>query len=218
MESLIIIGASGHGKVICDAARRAGWTVLGFLDRDPPAAEWCGRPVLGDDTGIARLLSEHPEARIVVGVGDNSMRRSQVGRVVARAPGCGFAAVVHPSAVIAEGVEIGPGSVVMAGAILNPGVRVGAHCIVNTGAIVEHDCELGDYATVSPGASLGGGVRLGEGCVVGIGATVLHGRAIGDHTVAGAGALVTKDLPAGVVAYGVPAKVIRARAAGEGYL
>lgn len=38
---------------------------------------------------------------------------------------------------------------------------------------------------------------------------VCPGVTIGDHTVVGAGAVVTRDLPAGVVAMGVPARVIR---------
>jgi maltose O-acetyltransferase len=51
--------------------------------------------------------------------------------------------------------------------------------------------------------TLGDNVWLGAGVIVGPGVT------IGDDTVVGAGAVVTRDLPAGVVAYGVPAKVQR---------
>jgi acetyltransferase-like isoleucine patch superfamily enzyme len=41
----------------------------------------------------------------------------------------------------------------------------------------------------------------------------MDGVRIGDHVVVGAGAVVTEDLPAGAVAVGVPARVVRTREA-----
>ena len=45
-----------------------------------------------------------------------------------------------------------------------------------------------------------------------------HGIAIGENTVIGAGAVVVADIPADVVAYGNPCRVIRPRRLGEPYL
>jgi acetyltransferase-like isoleucine patch superfamily enzyme len=55
------------------------------------------------------------------------------------------------------------------------------------------------------------GITLGEDVWLGAGAKVMDGVTIGDHVVVGAGAVVTDDLPAGVVAVGVPARVVRSR-------
>ena len=52
-------------------------------------------------------------------------------------------------------------------------------------------------------------VHIGKNCWLGAGVIVLPGVSIGDNSVIGAGSVVSKDIPAGVVAYGVPAKVIR---------
>jgi maltose O-acetyltransferase len=52
-------------------------------------------------------------------------------------------------------------------------------------------------------------ITIADGVWLGAGAIVLPGVTIGENTVVGAGALVTKDLPAGVVAYGNPARVVR---------
>lgn len=52
-------------------------------------------------------------------------------------------------------------------------------------------------------------VHIGNGCWLGAGAVVLPGVTIGDNTVVGAGSVVTKDLPANVVAVGNPARVMR---------
>lgn len=52
-------------------------------------------------------------------------------------------------------------------------------------------------------------VRIGKKCWLGAGVIVLPGVTIGDNTVVGAGSVVTKDLPAGVVAVGNPCRVLR---------
>jgi maltose O-acetyltransferase len=52
-------------------------------------------------------------------------------------------------------------------------------------------------------------IALGDNVWLSAGVTVCPGVTIGDHTVVGAGAVVTRDLPAGVVALGVPARAIR---------
>lgn len=52
-------------------------------------------------------------------------------------------------------------------------------------------------------------IAIADGVWLGAGAIVLPGVSIGENTVVGAGALVTKDLPAGVLAYGNPARVVR---------
>lgn len=52
-------------------------------------------------------------------------------------------------------------------------------------------------------------VRIGRNCWIGAGVMILPGITIGDNTVVGAGSVVTKDLPADVVAVGNPCKVLR---------
>jgi len=52
-------------------------------------------------------------------------------------------------------------------------------------------------------------ITLADGVWLGAGAIVCPGVSIGENTVVGAGAIVTGDLPAGVVAYGNPARVVR---------
>lgn len=52
-------------------------------------------------------------------------------------------------------------------------------------------------------------VKIGRNCWIGAGVTILPGVTVGDNSVIGAGSVVTKDIPADVVAYGTPCRVIR---------
>lgn len=52
-------------------------------------------------------------------------------------------------------------------------------------------------------------IHIGKNCWLGAGVLVMPGITIGDNTVVGAGSVVTRDIPAGVVAVGNPCRVLR---------
>jgi acetyltransferase EpsM len=201
-----LIGAGGHARVIADILLSSGHAPAAFLDDAPKPNRIYDIPV------IQGLDLPEPTASVIIAVGDNFLRSILAARYSR------FAVAIHPSAQVSRHAEIGPGSVVMAGAIINAGARVGAHCIINTRAAVDHDCFIADFAHVAPGATLGGNVQIGSGSMIGLGANVIHGLVIGAHTVIGAGSTVTRNVPDNVVAFGSPARVLRARAAGDRYL
>jgi sugar O-acyltransferase (sialic acid O-acetyltransferase NeuD family) len=117
--------------------------------------------------------------------------------------------VIHPSAIIAPNVSFGEGIQVMAGAIIQPEVIIGKQCIINTKASVDHECIINDGVEITVGATICGNVHLGINSWICAGVTILPRITIGHDSIIGAGALVTKDIPGNVIAYGVPAKVIR---------
>ncbi len=209
-RGLVIYGAGGHGRVIADAARAAGWALVGFADDDPGKRDRDvdGVPVIA--TGWAELaaLCQARGAAAVCGLGDNELRRR--GFEALRAASVALASVIHPAAVIAPSATLGLGCVVLAGAIVNPGAQLGDDVIINTAASVDHDSQVGDHAHLSPGVHTGGTVTIGAGAHLGVGASVRDGVAIGAWSVIGVGAAVVGDIPAGVVAYGNPARVVRA--------
>jgi len=205
---LLIYGASGHAKVVLDAALSCpGFHVVGLLDDNPSLhgkAIW-DVPILG---GFAELERQQGSgALLVLAVGANDTRQKLAKRVAHL--GYPFATVVHPSAQVGRGVVLGAGTVVMAGVAINADTQVGAHAIVNTGAMIDHDSVIGDFAHISPGAHLPGEVRVGTLVLVGVGASVIPRISIGEGAIVGAGAVVVKDVPPWVVVAGVPARVIR---------
>lgn len=87
-------------------------------------------------------------------------------------------------------------------------VEIGANCKLGPGVHVyaaTHPLDPGERAT---GVEYGKPVTVGENVWVGGRAVLTPGVSIGDDTVVGAGAIVTEDVPAGVVVQGNPATVV----------
>jgi sugar O-acyltransferase (sialic acid O-acetyltransferase NeuD family) len=194
-------------------------TAVGVLDRALPRGEMvAGVPVVGTDDDLVTSAAEVGAELFVVAIGDNATRGSMLTRAAAAAPHLQAATVVHPSAVVGHDATIGAGSILLAGCVVGNGAHIGRGALLGIRSSIDHDGRLGDHASLGPGATTGGTVRIGHTTAIGLGANVIHGITIGDDTVVGAGAVVLDDLPSGVVAYGVPARVARSRQPGEPYL
>lgn len=206
MSLLAILGASGHGKVIADAAMSTGlWTSVVFYDDAWPNKEYNGLiPILGDSESLV-ALAKKPD--VFVAIGNNKIRLSKQNELEGK--GFNIATVIHPRASVAGSALLAPGTVVMAGAVINSDAVLGKSCIVNTNAVVEHDCQLGNGVHISPNASLAGGVVVGETSWIGIGASVVQLISIGSNVIVGANAAVIRDVPDNQTVVGVPAKIIK---------
>ncbi len=199
MNKLVIVGASGHGKVIADIAEKVGYTDIVFLD-DNPKVESCGNyKVVG---GCKSALS-YKNADFIVAIGNAKVRRNIQSELIAK--GLHIVSLIHPAAVIAPNVKIGAGTVVMAGAVINPCTEIGQGCIVNTCASIDHDCRIGDYVHVSVGAHVAGTVIIGDNTWIGAGATVINNIKITADCMIGAGAVVVKNIENKGIYKGIPA-------------
>jgi acetyltransferase EpsM len=209
-KKVAIWGASGHALVVADILRLQGeYEIVGLLDDLNPerrGQQTAGLPVLGGREQFD-VLRHRRVTHLIFGFGGCSTRLRLTS--VAKENGFEFATAIHPRAVVAAGAAIGVGTVIAAGAVVNPGSSIGAHTIINTCASVDHECVIGDAVHVGPGAHLGGRVKVGDEVWIGMGATVLDRLQIGARSIVGAGSVVTKDVDADVVVYGVPARKIR---------
>lgn len=201
---VVIIGGGGHAKVVIESLRASGHTVAAIVDADPTPREVLDVPVVGDDLKLP-ALKEQGLSQLFVAIGDNRLRE-KLGR---KAQGLGFVLVnaIHPSAVISPSAKLGQGVAVMAGVAINADTDVGDLAIINTGAVVDHDGRLGVACHLGPAAALAGSVTVGDRAFLGVGARVIPGVTIGADTTVGAGGVVVRDLPDGVLAIGVPAKI-----------
>lgn len=91
---------------------------------------------------------------------------------------------------------------------------IGAFSYINAkfGVIIEESVQIGSHCSVysvSTVDSKKGKVHLKKNCKIGSHSTILPGVTIGENTIIGANSLVLSDIPKNVIAFGVPAKVIR---------
>ncbi len=129
-----------------------------------------------------------------------------------------YEARIEPGAVIREMVEIGRGAVVMMGAVINIGAVVGQGTMVDMNAVLGGRAQVGNHCHIGAGAVLAGVIEpasaqpvvIEDGVMVGANAVVLEGVRVGAGSVIAAGAVVTADVPPGVVVAGTPARIIKA--------
>lgn len=122
--------------------------------------------------------------------------------------------------VVREQVEIGDDVSIWTGSVVDYGARIGDGAKIHTGCYVAQHSEIGAGAFLAPGvafandlypgdpdsAELMRGPVIGAGAQLGVNVTVLPYVHIGEGTIVGAGSVVTRDLPAGVIAVGNPAR------------
>lgn len=199
-QSVVIIGASGHGKVVADIIVKSGDYVVGFLDDNLNLSNtFMEFPVLGS---IAQY-TQYQDKKFVVAIGNAKIRE----KIVRKLKNVSWYTAIHPMAVISNmNTNIGEGTVIMANAVINPNASIGNHCIINTGAIVEHDNRLEDYVHISVGAKLAGTVSVGKATWIGIGATVSNNLNICGDCIIGAGTVVVKNIEKAGTYVGVPAR------------
>jgi sugar O-acyltransferase (sialic acid O-acetyltransferase NeuD family) len=198
---LHIIGAGGHAKVVLDTAKAAGYTPVALYDQN--------QAVVGNAiNGVPVVHIDHLPQQVscIIAIGSNQVRAKMATQFAHRVR---FVSLVHPSAVIGFGVNIGEGSVVMAGAIIQPDTIIGQHCIINTAASIDHDGNIADFVHVAPGCRLAGNVTLEKFVFCGIGTVCIPGIKIAENTVIAAGSTVVNNIPKNVLALGTPAKPYR---------
>lgn len=208
MKKIIVLGDSGHSKVIADLiSSKEDMSLIAKLDDRYEEVFVSEGIIKGPIAHLNKLIQEESDIYVVLGIGSNAVRKKLVKEL--RLPRTSFISLIHPTAIISPSVKIGVGTVVMPRVVVNADAVIGDHAILNTGSIIEHDCKVADYAHISPQAILTGGVAVGEGTHIGAGASVIPLIKVGDWATIGAGAAVVSDIPRKTTAVGVPAKEIR---------
>lgn len=201
-EKLIIIGASGHGKVVADIAIKMNkWQSIAFLDDDESIKTSMGLEVIGK---TADAFAYKDEADFFVAIGSNETREKIQEKLIDE--GLNVVSLIHPSAVVGTDVEIGIGTAVMAGVVTNSSTRIGKGCIINTSSSLDHDNVIEDYVHISPGVNMAGTVKVGKGSWIGIGSVVSNNVNICSGCKVGAGAVVVKDITEPGTYVGVPVR------------
>lgn len=200
-KKIVIIGASGHGKVVADIAKLNGYDEILFLDDDESKTS-CGKyQVVGTSKGITK----YRDYDFIIAIGNNKIRE-KISDTLEK-ENIKQTILIHPSADIDETATIKEGTVVMANAVINASVKIGRSCIINTASSIDHDCIINDFVHVSPGVHVAG--TIGRNTWLGIGSTVINNLEICANCIIGAGSTVIKDIKEEGTYVGSPAERIK---------
>lgn len=204
-NSLLIIGAGGHGKSVADAAITTGeWDNIAFLNDKKYGIETVlGYPVLGDFKDYIQLSKFYKY--IFPAIGDNEIRFSIYKKL--KAIGVNIPTIIHQSANVSKFASICAGTVIMAGAYIGPDTRIGECCIINTNTSVDHDCIIENGVHISPGASVSGSVHIKEMTWVCVGAKIADHITVGANCTIAGSAMIIGDIPSNVMVAGVPGTI-----------
>ena len=191
-ESVIVIGAGGHGRVVAEIVEARGDMVVGFLDDDMSK---------NDVIGTISDCEKYRDKSFVIGIGNNDIRKA----IAEKYYNLRWYTAIHPISYISKSVVLGEGTVVMPNAVINTDSTIGKHCIINSMAIVEHNNLIGDFVHISPGAVLSGNVSVGNNSHIGSGAVVRNNINVTENVLIGCGGCVVKDIITPGVYVGIPA-------------
>lgn len=205
-KKLILIGASGHGKVCAEIAELSGkYDEIFFLDDNRELKECVGYKVVGIAKDYLHYKNDNTE--FFVSIGNNKIRKRIQGEIEGSKGK--IATLIHKKATISKDVSIDAGTVVMAGTVINPGANIGKGVIVNTSSSVDHDCKIGNYTHIAVGVHLCGTVTVKDECWIGAGAVVSNNLKICNGCVIGAGTVVVKNIEEVGKYIGIPARKMK---------
>jgi sugar O-acyltransferase (sialic acid O-acetyltransferase NeuD family) len=209
----VLWGSAGHAKVLDESIRRQGGRIVALFDNSPQASSSLADvPLIGGADAFPAWVAARPDRHELFGLvaigGARGRDRLALQLLLAR-HGLRLEPLLHPQSFVADNAVLGPGSQVLALALVAADARIGAACIINHKASIDHECQLADGVHVAPGATLCGCVTVEAHAMIGAGAVVLPRLRIGRDSIVGAGAVVTRDVPDGVIVAGNPATVLR---------
>jgi acetyltransferase-like isoleucine patch superfamily enzyme len=168
-----------------------------------------GYEVICLDNDVEQLLRENPDITgyfLGVGVGTGSMKRrfELYCRFDRLLPAVN---VIHPASVISRHARLGTGNFVEAYARVANDVSIGNHCLIQSFTSVNHDQTIGDNVLIGCNVSLAG-ISIGNHTTIADGSSIGFKKRVGRNCLITDGAVVTKDLPDNVIAYGNPARTL----------
>ena len=212
LTPIVILGAGGNSLGILDAiealnAIRPTYRVEGILDDIP---ENQGRIVLG--AKVIGKIEDAPKlagCQFVNGISSVASFR-RIPEIVRRAGVAPerFETVVHPRATVAASARVGAGTAILAGSVICPEAEIGNHVIILQNTTVNHHTRVGDCTTLSAGITILGYIEIGRNAFIGGGVTLAPMVKVGEGALVGAGSVVIRDVPAGKVYAGNPAREI----------
>lgn len=208
---LFIYCAGGIGRETHDIAIKADpqgsqWSEICFIDDIMDVEQFYG---VRQFTYEQFKKSFSPsECQVVIAHGEPRIRKILAEKV--RGDSYVLGSVVDPSARISPSVRLGDGIILFPYTYLSSCAVIGDNALISVGSAVGHDTSVGNNTVVSTLVSVSGNCSIGSGCYIGTQSCIKEKVRIGENTIIGMGSCVYRDVGAGMIALGNPARITRA--------
>ena len=211
MKNLIIIGARKLGREVYSLAKQVlhaeeqGWRIKGFLDDAPDVLDnfRYNCPIIDSPENY---VPQHGDV-FISALGDGKSRKYYT--ILLEQKGAEFINIVHPTAIISDGIQMGYGNIIGPNVHVSNDVSVGSHTLIQTNAILGHDVILSDYCTAGAFVFVGGAAKIQKGAYLATRCTILPNANVGENAIVGASSLVLKKVPENIKVFGIPATIIK---------
>lgn len=204
-----ILGTGGFAAEVFEWLEAANQSIEfgGFVSKD---RENSMPPLVNAACVSEEEMTRDSEISIYLAIGDPKMRSEVAQKISLSYPLASFPNLIHPTAIVSNNAQIGVGNLILPFSVICPKSRMGSFNILNLYSSLGHDVAIGDFCTLSPYATLNGSSECGDMVFVGSHATVAPAVKLERGSTLSANSLATKNIAAGGLAFGVPAKSLKA--------
>ena len=212
MKDIYILGVGHATPIFIELAEACGYRVIGLYHyNDSRTGEVDhGFPILGSFNDI---LNQNIRGRnFVLSMGDMKIKQDVSNQLLQL--GGITPTLIHPTAIISRFSTISQNGVLVCSySEVHSDSSIGHGCVLWPKVTIEHDCKIHEYVFFGPNAYVGAYTEIGDKAFIGQCSILISDKAkhIGENTLIGAGSLVTKPMPANIVAAGSPARIIGER-------
>lgn len=203
-----VFGASGLGREVNIIARKINeierrWEKIIYVDDNESITDVLGVP----SYSLNKARELFSELEVSIAIGEPATREKIYHRL--REVGIKLATIIHPGIYIDESTIVGKGVTICEGCTITSRVCLEDNVYIQPHAVIGHDIHIGKHSVIGANSEIGGANHIGKRVFMGFMVGTLQGLTIGDDVEIAAGSIVFRNIEAGMIVMGNPARVIR---------